>query len=213
MIVFGFIVFPSIASAQLKAMDENSLKSSIAQAGLTTFTMSNNTAQLFLDIHIETYTTINNFSAGYHLLNPTDPAKGWDNQWNTIKLGNSTSDPLIIDGLMLVADFDSTNPTKLQRVVFGSNYLNGTLSANMTSYTGCYNPGLIAGGTYDTTPVAVADRSNLGPTSFNFASNATQNMGLFFIMDMSGSKPSFQVVSGYDSKTLTTSNPVWWKSP
>jgi hypothetical protein len=206
------------ATAQLKSMDDDQLKASTAQAGMVTFTMDNNTAQLFLDIHIETYATINTFSAGYHYLNPTDTAKGWDVQWNNVVLGNSADNPLTIDGLMLIADFDSTDSSKLKRVVFGSNYLNGTITANMLSYTGCFNPGLISGGVYDTTPVALADRTDLSQggttsTTFNFVSNTSQKMGLFFIMDMGGTTPAVRIAAGYDSATLTAATTPWWKAP
>jgi hypothetical protein len=216
--VFLLLLFtsPSLSFAELRVMDDSQLKSATAQVGFTTFTLSNNTAQLFLDIHIETYTTIQNFSAGYY----DKGGLGWDLHWQNVSLGTSTSDPLTIDGLLFVANFDdlSADNPKLQRIVFGSNRLQGKISADFLSYSGMYNPSLI-GLTGD--PVTVNDRTalQLNPpstsTTFNFDSNATKdsNQGLFFILNMSGPKIGVQVVAGYDSKTLTSVSTPWWNSP
>lgn len=204
---------PPPSFAQLKAMNEQAMKAATAQVGLTTFTLADNTAQLFLDIHMETYATINNLSAGYY--DNTVNGLGWDLQWQNISLGTDVTNPLTIDGLLFIANFDdllAADP-KLERIVIGSNRLQGTLTANMLSYSGMYNPSL-TGGSGD--PVTVPARTDLGTQTFNFNSNASQSsdQGLFFILNMRGSRPSVQVVSGYDSKTLTATSPdVWWHSP
>lgn len=198
--------------AQLQTMCESEMKDITAQSGLATFTMSNNTAQLFIDIHIETYATINTLAAGHY--DNSVNGEGWDLHWNNICLGDSMSSPLTADGFLFIANFDdiNSNNRKLERIVFGFNRLQGTISADMQSFTGMYNSALVGG---SESPVT-ATRSNLGQQTFSFNSNGSQSsdQGLFFILNMSGNRPNVQVVAGYDSKTLTAIAPnQWWVSP
>jgi len=209
LVIFCFIFLPSSLHAELKAMDENALKSSTGQAGLTNFTMSNSTARLFLDIHMETYATIDSLRSG--------AAANYDIQWNNVILGDTSTDtPLTIDGLVFIADFDDTSATNpvLERIVIGSNRLQGTISANMLSYSGTYNPAIALSGGSPT----VYDKANLGQTTFNFNSDGspTSNMGLFFILDLgqSGSTPGLKVVAGYDETEIKSGSiGTWWDSP
>jgi hypothetical protein len=211
--VIALSLFASPGHCELKALSEEELKASTAQAGFTNFTLSNNTARLFLDIHIETYATITGLSAGYY--DDGTNGLGWDIQWNNVTLGTSSNDPLVIDGLVFMADFDdlsSSDPT-LERIVIGSNRLQGTLSADMASYSGMYNDALTSGGG---SPVSALDRAALGATTFNFNSNGSQtsDMGLFFVLDLTGSTANFQVIAGYDESTLSTlTDGPWWDSP
>jgi hypothetical protein len=206
-------MWPLSAFSQPTAMNEQAMKAATAQAGLTTFTLSDNTAQLFLDIHMETYATITNLSAGYY--DNTVNGLGWDLQWKNIRLGTDTANPLTVDGLLVIANFDDLEAAdpSLERIVIGSNRLQGTLTADMLSYSGMYNPALTGG---SGERVIVPARADLGTQTFNFNSDASQesDQGLFFILNMRGSRPSVQVVAGYDSKTLAKTSPdVWWRSP
>lgn len=201
--------------AELKPMDDSNLKSTTAQQGFTQFVMDNNTARMFLDIHVETYTEIGALSGGYYAKGGTT---GWDQQWNTISLGSAAT-PLTIDGLVLMADFDNTN--RLQRIVFGSNRLQGDLTATFNSYSGTYNTALLSGGTWGEPTIAPLNRANLGQTSFHFNSDGdqTKDMGLFFILNMNdntaipGSQQGLQVVAGFDEKTLKAGTTSWWDAP
>lgn len=204
--------FSRVSRAELTAMSETQMKTATGQAGFTEFTMSNNTARLFLDIHMETYATITGLSSGGY---EGGSGTGWDIRWNTITVGHSVDDPLTIDGLVMIADFDDTsvaNPV-LERIVIGSNRLQGLLSADMASYSGMYNDALVGG---SGSPVTGLDRSNLGQTTFTFDSDSSQtsDMGLFFILTMDGAKAGLQVVAGYDENTVTAMSPgEWWDSP
>lgn len=204
--------------AELKPMDDSNLKSTTAQQGFTQFVMDNNTARMFLDIHIETYTEIGALSGGYYAKGGTT---GWDQQWNTVSIGSATT-PLIIDGLVLMTDFDGDDIKHLKRVVIGSNRLQGDLTANFNSYSGCYNNALVdpsATGitTLDRTPIGALDT----PTTFHFNSNGdqTKDMGLFFILNMNdnttipGAQQGLQVVAGFDEKTLKAGTTSWWDAP
>lgn len=199
------------ANAELKAMAPEDLKSATAQAGFTDFSLNNNTARLFLDIHIETFTTINKFTAGNY-------TGGSDQSWTDVHIGTDTTTPLVIDGIVLMADFEEgtlgSNP-KLERVIIGSNRLQGSISAMISSYTGIYSSALTSGGSPDTI-LRRFDPSNGGVdrTTFNFDSS-TSNQGLFFILNVDGSNTGVQVVAGYNEKNIPNgpTGVSWWDTP
>lgn len=207
--------FTSASQAELKALSQNELKTSTAQAGLTDFTISNTTARIFLDIHIETHTTIENFSAGSYVKDVgAGSVFGWDQKWNTVEIGTST-ESLSIDGLVFRADFDnlSADDPVLQRVVIGSNRLQGNIAADFASFSGIFNDILTSGSALATG----ADRRALGNVTFNFNSNAvpdSDSRGLFFILNTSGSNIGIQVVAGYNEHNIPTApQGPWWNSP
>lgn len=211
------MIIPSPSQAELKPLSQGELKTATAQAGFTDFTLSNNTARLFLDIHIETNATIANFSAGNY-------NSGFDQQWNTITLGRpadplagTAAESLEIDGLIFMADFNNlASPTPvLERIVIGSNRLQGSITTTLASFSGMYNDALTGG---LGSPVTGYRRNDLGAVTFNFNSNASadSSMGLFFILNTSPTNFGIQVVAGYDEKTLSTSpafKDQWWNSP
>jgi hypothetical protein len=202
-----FLAVPFTAFAELKAMSESDLKSSTGQAGFAEFSLTSNLARLFLDIHIETYGTIRSLNFG------NDPA--WDQQWDRIQLGNSDADSLSIDGLVLMAEFnDTSSPSPvLERIIFGSNRLQGSLKAEFNSFSGVYNDALLgnpAGAVYKN-----REAISPNPATFQFDSSAG-NMGLFFILNLNSTTgPALEVVAGYNETTLPDRIPTgkWWDSP
>lgn len=218
-IFFCFLIVPSSSQAELKSLSDTELKSTTAQAGFTDFSVSNSTARLFLDIHIDTYATIESFSSGWY---NNGNGVGWDQKWNQVHVGNSVDDSLTADGFVLLADFDEISAARpvLNRIVIGSNRLQGSLTADMSSFSGVYND-MLTGGLGS--PV-YGNRTALNPnkqtTTFNFNSDGSQtnDMGLFFILNLGndGAAPGLQVVAGYDEKSLNDSNfsgTTWWNSP
>lgn len=213
-ILAAILLFPRISTAELKSMSSEDMKTATAQAGFTEFSLNKDTARLFLDIHVETYATIDSFSGGYY-------NGGWDQKWNQVQIGASADNPLVVDGLVFIADFEegslnSGSTPVLERVVIGSNRLQGSISAILNSYTGIYSSALTGGGS----PDAILSRENLAGaggtdrTTFTFDSNATGDKGLFFILNIDSSNVGFQVVAGYNEKNIpvTPSGP-WWDSP
>ena len=212
--------FATPASATLKPMCPQEMKETTAQQGFTQFVMDNNTARMFLDIHMETYTTMDALSGAYFQKgSATTP--GWDQQWANVSLGTDVNQTLSIDGLVFIADFDDTTPDNtLQRVVFGSNRLQGALTATFNSYSGCYNNTLLAGGA--TSGMTLLDRQSIlnpvdpgQPPTFHFNSDGdpSKDMGLFFILNVDGPQKGLQVVAGFDETVLTTGMTPWWDSP
>jgi len=209
----SLFLFVPPSFAELKPMGESELKSTTAQQGFTQFAMTDNSARLFLDIHMETQATIGGFSGGYY---EKDNGTGtlvtaWDQQWSDITLGTTQdgvyTDDLTIDGLVFIADFDDTNT--LHRVVIGSNRLQGDVSADFTSFSGIYADALVTASLGDNPTL---NRGALGPTTFQFQSEEyKQNMGMFFILNMDGPQPGVQVVAGFDENSLGTD--PWWNSP
>lgn len=220
LIFISYFIFTSSSQAELKSLSQDELKTSTAQAGLVDFSISNTTARIFLDIHIETQATIESLSAGWYEKDTNGsgtPSLGWDQKWNGITMGSST-ESLSIDGLVFRADFDNLSAADpvLQRIVIGSNRLQGTLAAEITSFSGIFN-GLL---TSDVTLAALAagpDRRALGNVTFNFNSNAvpdSDSRGLFFILNNSGSNIGIQVVAGYNEHNIPTApQGPWWNSP
>ncbi|WP_300673965.1 hypothetical protein [Desulfoluna sp.] len=207
-LILSFTLFITPAFAKLKPLGESELKSTTAQQGFTQFAMSNNTARMFLDIHMETYTTIDALSGGYYIKDSgSGPALGWDQQWSNIAIGNSVDDTMDVDGLVLMADFNDDN--RLQRLVLGSNRLQGDLSASFTRYSGTYNNALV-GGNWEAVDL---NRQPVIPTTFNFDSDGYQekNMGLYFVLNMEGPHQGLQVVAGFDEQSLTPGQ--WWDNP
>lgn len=201
------------AYAKLRAMKTEELKSATAQAGIAEFTLNNNTARLFLDIHIETVATIGTFSAGYY-------NSGWDQSWNNLSLGVDSDNPLIIDGLVFMTDFDdlsSGDPT-LERVVIGSNRLQGSFSAMISSFSGMYSSSLTSGGSPDTI-LSRYDLSAGGTASttftFNSDTSTSGDQGLFLILNLDSSNVGIQVLAGYNENTIpsTSGGSPWWDSP
>lgn len=217
--LFCFLLFPSSSHAELKSLSDTELKSSTAQAGFTDFSMTNSTARLFLDIHIDTFAEIDSLSSGWY---NNGSGVGWDQKWDNIKVGNSTEDSLTADGFVFIADFDDISSARpvLNRIVIGSNRLQGSLTADMSSFSGIYNDSLIGGLGSPISVSRVALNKNKETTTFNFNSDGSQtsDMGLFFILNLGqdGATPGIQVVAGYDETPLHDPNfgtGSWWDSP
>lgn len=214
MVIVGFLCFAQATHAELKPMSPVELKTATAQAGFTDFSLNHSTARLFLDIHIETYATIEKFTAGNY-------NGGSDQTWSAVKLGQDDENLLSIDGLVFMADFEegsldpNNNPNpKLERIVVGSNRLQGQVSAMITNFTGIYSSALTGGGSLDTIRVR-EDLSNggLDRTTFTFDSTL-ENRGLFFILNVESGNPGVQIVAGYNETTIPTSpSGPWWDSP
>lgn len=207
--------------AELKPMNADEMKTATAQAGFTDFSLNHNTARLFLDIHIETYATIEKFTAGnYDRFTPEgDPIIGSDQAWNTVKLGQDDENLLSIDGLVFMADFEEgsleSNP-KLERIVIGSNRLQGQISAMITNFTGIYSSALTGGGSPDTIRAIRGDLSNgeVDRTTFNFDSTSV-NRGLFLVLNVDSGNPGVQIVAGFNENSIPEVSPnvPWWDSP
>lgn len=215
--VSAFILFSNSQSfAELKAMTDKEMRSETAQAGLASFSQSDNTVRMFMDIHLETWTEIDSAKIGYY---SRDSVPGWDQSWQNIKIGTQDI-PLQMDGFVFKADFEdlqtSDKPT-LKRLVIGTNRLVGTMQANIESFTGVYNPAL----TGESAPVdPYYTRANLGDKTFNFSSPTTEvdkseNQGFFIVItpEGNGTHSGIQVVAGYNELNISSSpfsQGEWW---
>ncbi len=220
LVLVACLGFVGATYAELKPMNADEMKTATAQAGFTDFSLNHNTARLFLDIHIETYATIEKFTAGNY-------NNGSDQAWNTVKLGQNDENLLSIDGLVFMADFEegsledpNNNPNpKLERIVVGSNRLQGQLSAMITNFTGIYSSALTGGGSPDTIRAIRGDLSNGGVdrTTFNFDSTSV-NRGLFLVLNVDSGNPGVQIVAGFNENSIPEVSPIspsvpWWDSP
>jgi hypothetical protein len=208
--IFFLFILSLNAIAQLNPLNQDELKECAGQSGLATFTMSNNTARIFLDVHIETFTLIDQLNLGY-----SSSVNKWCEKWDLVAIGTPDS-PLKIDGLLCDVSFDSNH--NLQQIVIGSNYLNGLIGVTPLSFTGCINPKiLIPGGDpldiLPTLPPAGVSYTPLPPAILTFISNSSRNEGLFFIFNMTGSVPTVQACVGYSEAILTSGPSSWWKAP
>jgi hypothetical protein len=170
---------------------------------------------MFMDIHLETYTEIDSMKIGYY---DNGSGPGWDQDWRNVKIGTSVTDPMLMDGFVFKADFNdlqtASRPT-LKRLVIGTNRLAGTMSADIASFTGVYNPAINASGAQGGTALT---RENLGNTEFNFASPESEtdkslNQGFFIVITPEGDHPGIQVVAGYNELNISSSpfsQGEWW---
>lgn len=199
-------------------MTEKDMKAAIGQAGFADFSITGDTARIFLDIHLETWTDISSVKAGYYEKNSM---LGWDQDWTDVSIG-SENESFEVDGLVLMADFSDgigTSSQKLTRIIFGTNRAQGDITARINAYSGVYNDAL-TGGTGTAVYLertAITGTNADGSTTFRFDSNLseTTDMGLYFILSLEGEHPGIQVVSGYDEETIRNSfnQGEWWDSP
>lgn len=185
MVVCG-LLFPTPVSAELAELSDSELDNVTGRQGLSEFTIEDNTARIFFDMHIETYMEVDSLKLGYYdkteaggdfttakwdsagnktiddnyayvreYGNPTSNLYSgfqgdgvnqndidWDINWENMQLGKSETEPLIINGLIMKVEFDDINSSnkKLQKVVFGTNDMQGELTADMYRTTGMINP-------------------------------------------------------------------------
>ena len=197
----------------LEAMSQKELKETTGQAAFADFTIIENTTRVFLDTHIETWTEVDSLKLGFHQRENTF---GWDQDWANVSFGSQSND-LIIDGLIIKADFDnldSPNPT-LNRLIIGTNRINGTISGNFKSFTGAYNPALTANTNDDSSAGSSYIRKNLAQMDFNFNSSNDDNQGFFLILSPVAAQNGIHAILGYSEGNIKTDfNPNgWWDSP
>lgn len=208
MLFFLCLIYkPGNVSAELTALSKTEMKEATGQQGMTNYSVEGNIARLFVDVHIETAGTIDSIKTGHY-------SGGWDNDFTGVTIG-SDANPVTVDGMVFIADFDNINSSNrsLQTVVMGTNRIQGSVSATMNSYTGVYNDALTGG----SGNAVYCNRTNLGNTTFNFDSNIseTENMGFFMVYTFDGVNPGVNFISGYDENTITNSLSAgeWWDAP
>ncbi|WP_027360398.1 hypothetical protein [Desulforegula conservatrix] len=217
-----FMLGSSICNAELKALTKNEMKSETAQAGLASFSMdnTNNSIRMFTDIHLETWTEIDSMKIGYY---ERGGVPGWDQDWSKpsgtgpgVQIGTAVS-PMQMDGFVFKADFQDLGVEKpsLKRLVIGTNRLNGSITANLNSFTGIYNSALTDASDPNADKALV--RQNLGEKTFNFDSGATEvqaeNKGFFIVITPEGEHPGIQIVAGYNEINIPNNGiggGEWW---
>lgn len=175
------MLLPVSCWAGMKAMSDGELSAVTAQ-GFSRFTMVNGVALAdFSGISASTYTEIDSLKLGYW-----DKAgsgtKGWDQNWTSVKLGNSSND-LTLNGFFFKAEFDPVTindpaSRQLKGIVIGSRDVTGTVSADFRSFTG------ITGG-------SDVSRSALGQKTYQF-----NHSELSFSLELTGPRKGVWVNLG-----------------
>ncbi|MFO7559014.1 MAG: hypothetical protein R6X10_09315 [Desulfobacterales bacterium] len=169
-------------------------------------------------------TTDNNYASYNGITGPQGTGQNqnfhdWDVNWENVQLGASEEQPMMINGLILKVEFDDINSSnkKIQKIVFGTNDMQGYMKADMNRTTGMVNPMTAA----DTTLHAMGTSnpvnsdpillkrdpflSNYQDYIFNAEDNDT---GFWMILNF-GAGPNgetdhigWEIVSGYDERAL-----------
>lgn len=206
-ILIFYFLLPVAKAFPLEPLNEKELKTTTGQAAMTDFTIIDNSVNVFLNTHIETWTEIDSMKLGYY--NRQTP--GWDQDWTNISFGSQSSD-MTIDGLILKAEFDdlNSNSPTLNSIMIGTNRINGTIKGNFNSFTGIYNPELTGGKQVQNKNQSLYNiRKNLGNMEFNFDST-NSNKGFFIILSPQAAKNGIHAILGYSESTMDKG---WWDSP
>lgn len=144
----------------------------------------------------------------------------WDINWENLQLGNSETEPLIINGVITIVEFDdiSSPNRKVERLVMGTNDMQGTISADMLRTTGMVNPMLSTDSTLraqgDTNPesgnpILLKRDSFLTNWDDKLVFNASDNDTGFWWIFTVGTGPNgetdhigWEIVAGYDERAI-----------
>lgn len=136
--VFALLIIlfsmPDHLCAQMVQLDDEEL-SSIQAAGFSNFSVTNGIATAALNISGATYTEIDSMKLGYY---NRSGSNGWDEDWTNVDIGTSSAN-VTFDGLFIEAKFtniDDPATRTLDYVRFGTDELNGDITAELNSFTG-----------------------------------------------------------------------------
>ncbi len=145
----------------------------------------------------------------------------WDMNMENIRIGDAEN-AAVIDGMVFIVEFDDIKSSnkKLQRVIFGTNSLQGNVSANVNRATGMFNPSLAnndaiqyvqnqLGQTLN--PILLKRDSfltNFNDEGYTFEGDHT---GFFTCLSFSEQHKGVEMVWGYDESALTFDYKAeWW---
>lgn len=66
----------------------------------------------------------------------------WDMNWENVQIGADYDAPLVIDGLVVITEFDDINASnkRLKRIIIGTNNMQGQISGDFIRTTGAVHP-------------------------------------------------------------------------
>ena len=144
----------------------------------------------------------------------------WDINWENVQIGNSESEPMIINGYIMKVEFDDINSDnrKVKRFIMGTNDMQGVLSADMYRTTGMVNPLLSTDATLraqgntnpeNGNPILLKRDSFLTNWDDKLVFNASDNDTGFWWIFTLGTGPNgetdhigWEVVAGYDERAI-----------
>lgn len=139
-----------------------------------------NTVTIHLGMVVETYATIDSLKMGYY---DNGNGYGWDQDWENVSIGSSSSDPLVVTGITIQFSFENMEDSDNRQLVtfsMGSYDVNGEITADMNSFTGTVS-----------SDAEAVTRVNLGTTTLTFNNDALflsidQTAGITFQRNLSG---------------------------
>ena len=142
--------------------------------------VSDNEVTINLGITVQTYATVDSIKMGYY---DNGSGYGWDQDWENVTIGSSSSDPLVVSGITMQFAFDNMADGDARQLVtysIGSYDVSGEITADMNSFSD----------TVDSTSSAVT-RANLGTTTLSFANepfflSIDQTSGIIFQRNITG---------------------------
>jgi hypothetical protein len=137
-LILGFSLgaFLLLGSAvAMERMSEAEMKK-VSAGSFSEFTVQQDQARMWLNVHAEIWADADSFQAGYH-------DGGWDQHWQGVTIGSQDT-PMQMDGFVIQAQFDNidSDSRKLQTFSMGFESATGTLTAdNFTSFSGTVSSG------------------------------------------------------------------------
>ncbi|RJP81069.1 MAG: hypothetical protein C4522_06165 [Desulfobacteraceae bacterium] len=144
------------------------------------YLVDENTVTINLGIAVETYATVDSIKMGYY---DNGNGYGWDQDWENVSIGSSSQEPLVVTGITIQFAFENMEDNDNRQLVtfsMGSYDVNGTITADMNSFTGTISP-----------DSASVTRVNLGTTTLEFNNDALflsidRTAGITFQRNLSG---------------------------
>jgi hypothetical protein len=144
------------------------------------YQVDENTVTINLGIVVETYATMDSLKMGYY---DNGNGYGWDQDWENVSIGSSSSDPLVVTGITIQFSFENMEDSDNRQLItfsMGSYDVNGKITADMNSFTGTVSP-----------DSAAVTRVNLGTTTLEFNNEALflsidRTAGITFQRNLSG---------------------------
>ncbi len=129
-----FRASPALAM-DMEKMSEAEMED-VSAGSFSKFTVEEDQARMFLNIHTEVWAEADSFRAGYH-------DDGWDQNWQNVQMGQQ-DDYMQMKGFVMQAQFDDidSDNRRLQTYEMGFESVTGTLDAeDFDSFSGTVSSG------------------------------------------------------------------------
>ena len=134
---FSLGLFLVGSAAGMDRMSEAEMEE-VSAGSFSEFTVQEDQARMWLNVHAETWAEVDTFQAGYH-------DGGWDQHWQGVEIGTQDT-PMQMDGFVLQAQFDNIDSDSRQLETFSMGFESATGTLNADDFSNF--SGTVASGRY-----------------------------------------------------------------